>query len=139
MLYAFRCKNCGRLHTSDDAAEAEHPHACTVCGGGVVFNEKIQQLSRELADPKLTLERRLAIATEIAAAAKAVTKTIQPDNWDILHTMNPEQLKLHGLEPHHVEKHTPWPASQPGREPQHVVVDAQDSGTTILDKASRVE
>lgn len=35
---AFRCKNCGRLHTSDDAAESQHPHSCRVCGAGVSFN-----------------------------------------------------------------------------------------------------
>lgn len=34
---AFRCKKCGRVHTSDDAAEAKHPHACQVCGAGVTF------------------------------------------------------------------------------------------------------
>ena len=37
--YAFRCKNCGRLHTSDDAAEASHPHCCKVCSSGIVFDK----------------------------------------------------------------------------------------------------
>jgi len=33
MLYAFRCRSCGRLHTSADAGEATTPAACRVCGG----------------------------------------------------------------------------------------------------------
>ena len=35
---AFRCKACGRLHTSDDAAEAAHPYCCRVCSAGVTFS-----------------------------------------------------------------------------------------------------
>lgn len=40
MKNAFRCKNCGRLHTSDDAAESAHPHACCVCDAGVRFDTR---------------------------------------------------------------------------------------------------
>ena len=37
MKYAFRCNKCGRLHTSEEAAEAAHPGSCRVCGAGVKF------------------------------------------------------------------------------------------------------
>lgn len=40
MSFAFRCKNCGRLETSDNAGESDTPHACVVCGCGVQFDSK---------------------------------------------------------------------------------------------------
>lgn len=40
MKYAFRCKTCGRKEVSDNAAEAQHPHCCCVCGAGVGWTPK---------------------------------------------------------------------------------------------------
>lgn len=37
MPHAFRCKNCGHLHTSEQAGEEKHPAACSACGHGVSF------------------------------------------------------------------------------------------------------
>ena len=46
MKHAFRCDSCGRLHTSDDAAESDHPHACKVCGAGTEFDRRGLKLFR---------------------------------------------------------------------------------------------
>ncbi len=82
-LKAFRCKNCGYLEDSDNAAEAPHPHACRVCGEGVSFH------------PKTGL------------------KTINPDNWEVLADATPERLTELGLTPEQVERHTPRKAGTP--------------------------
>lgn len=81
-MHAFRCKNCGRLHTSDDAAEASHPHACQVCGAGVSF------------DPRTG------------------AKKVEESNWERLAAATPERLEELGLTAERVEAHTPWPKGE---------------------------
>ncbi len=82
--FAFRCKQCGHLHTSDDAGEATHPHACRVCGGGVSFHPR----------------------TGI--------KTLDPTNWEKAVDMSDERLLELGLEKHQVHAHKPAPAGKTG-------------------------
>lgn len=109
-LWAFRCKNCGRLETSDHAAEGEYPHACRVCGAGVVFRhaELAAMLTREGADIP-------ALAAEIARCDPA-TKRLVPENWEVLADAPPERLAELGLSPDRVEAHEPWPR---GEVPEH--------------------
>jgi len=38
MKFAFRCRNCGHLHTADHAGDNDVPHACCVCGKGVKYD-----------------------------------------------------------------------------------------------------
>lgn len=38
MAFTHRCKNCGRLETGDHAGINAIPHACRVCGSGVIWN-----------------------------------------------------------------------------------------------------
>ena len=40
MAAAFRCKNCGHLHSGEYAGDNAIPHACVACGAGVKFNNK---------------------------------------------------------------------------------------------------
>jgi hypothetical protein len=80
--FAFRCKNCGRLHTSEAAAEALHPHACCVCGSGVSFHPQ----------------------TGI--------KTVDPENWEVLADCAPERLAELGLIPEQVLRHAPWKSGE---------------------------
>ncbi len=84
LKYSFRCRECGRLETSEQVCEADHPHACRVCGGGVSFNPR----------------------TGI--------KTLNKDNWDVLADMTDAALSKIGLTRNDVEKHTPLPATNSG-------------------------
>lgn len=82
MKYAFRCKFCGHLETSAQAAESPHPVACAVCGHGVSFHP----------------------VTGI--------RKIDKDNWDILAGMKTPELQKIGLTPADVEVHVIWPGKQ---------------------------
>ena len=135
MKYAFRCKNCGRLHEADHAGENEHPHACCVCGAGVSYNDTVHILSEELADPTLTLERRMAIAQELSKAAMTTTKVIKKDNWEVLHLCDDRQLSNYGLTRDDVAEHKPCKSPGHARAPQHVVVHGVEE-SLITDKAS---
>jgi hypothetical protein len=108
--FAFRCKSCGRLHTSDYAAEGETPHACAVCGKGVVFRHV--ELAAKLTEPGADIP---ALAAEIAKCDPA-TKRLVPENWEVLADAPPERLAELGLTPEHVEAHEPWPR---GQVPEH--------------------
>jgi hypothetical protein len=103
---SFRCRNCGRLETSDHAAELELPAACRVCGAGVVFRhaELAAMLTREGADVP-------ALAAEIARCDPA-TKRLVPENWEVLADAPPERLAELGLAPESVAAHEPWPRGQ---------------------------
>ena len=114
-MYAFRCKHCGHLHTSNDAAEAPHPHACKVCGAGVTFGNQHSVLAREIIDPKLTQKQRTEMVKKFSQTA--TNKTVQPDNWEVLADATDERLKELGLTKADVEKHTPWKAGTT-REPR---------------------
>jgi hypothetical protein len=103
---AFRCKNCGRLETSDHAAEGEFPHACRVCGAGVVFRHA--ELAAMLTEPGADVP---ALAAEIARCDPA-TKRLVPENWEVLADAPPERLAELGLTPEQVAAHEPWPRGE---------------------------
>jgi hypothetical protein len=98
MKYAFRCKNCGRLETSDQAAECSHPHACRVCGDGIRYDSRTGKKTPMLGD-----------------------------NWEVLADASPGRLAEIGLSPDQVEKHKHWPKKSPGREPQQLSLTANES------------
>jgi hypothetical protein len=108
--FAFRCRTCGRLETSDHAAELYLPAACRVCGAGVVFRhaELAAMLTQEGADIP-------ALAADIARCDPA-TKRLIPENWEVLADAPPERLAELGLTPEQVEAHEPWPR---GQVPEH--------------------
>lgn len=128
--FAFRCKQCGRLHTSDHAAEAPHPHACSVCGGGVIF--KHQELADEL-DAALEAgdkDRAKELVAQIRGCDPAAKKLL-PDNWEVLADAEPERLKELGLEPEHAVKHAAW-SKEDGieRDPVHLTREAAEANAT---------
>lgn len=105
-MFAFRCKECGHLHDAKQAAEADHPHACRVCGAGVSFNPRTG------------------------------FKTVDPKNWEKLCEATPERLAELGLKPEHVEKHVKWPSTKPeGQTPMNQIRVARD-GPKAQDKAT---
>jgi hypothetical protein len=108
--FAFRCKNCGRLETSDHAAEGEFPHACRACGAGVVFRHA--ELAAKLTEPGADVP---ALAAEIAKCDPA-TKRLVPDNWEVLADATPDRMAELGLTPGQVTAHEPWPR---GEVPRH--------------------
>lgn len=77
-MYAFRCKNCGRLEHGDNAGENVVPHSCTVCGHGVSFHPQ----------------------TGI--------KNFHLENWEILHECHANRLQELGLKTEQVYKHEPF-------------------------------
>src|SRR3954451_443794 len=95
-IWSFRCKNCGRLETSDHAAEGEFPHACRVCGAGVVFRHA--ELAAALTEPGADIP---ALAGQIARCDPA-TKRLVPENWEVLADAPPERLAELGLSPEQV-------------------------------------
>jgi hypothetical protein len=120
---AWRCKQCGFLEVSDAAAEAEHPHACRVCGGGVVFD--MHAIAAKLLTPGITPKETAEIVQAMLKTSPA-SKTIHKDNWEVLADATPTRLKELGLEAGQVERHVPWPRSSPDRPPQAVAASAQD-------------
>lgn len=131
MAHAFRCKSCGRIESADAAGECQHPHACSVCGAGVILNPKTKALAGELADPNTTVERRVAIAAELLQLANTGdnTKLIHADNWEHLCDATDERLAELGLSRSDVVKHTPVP-SQMNRSPQNLVRTATEGVAT---------
>lgn len=97
-VYAFRCNACGRLHTSGDAAEAAHPHACRVCGGGVSF------------DPR------------------SGARTVDDGNWEVLADASDERLADLGVSRDDVGAHEPWKVGETAeaRAPRRVEAGASD-------------
>lgn len=75
MAHAFRCKNCGRLETSDNAGESDVPHACCACGSGVAFD------------------------------SKTGIKTLVKDNWEVLALCDEARLTELGLSQENVCAH----------------------------------
>jgi hypothetical protein len=147
---AFRCKNCGRLETSDHAAELDLPAACRACGAGVVFRHA--ELAAKLTEPGADVP---ALAAEIAKCDPA-TKRLVPENWEVLADAPPERLAELGLTPEHVAAHEPWPRGEvperhrerhfgvggpppearPGRAPRAVAVEGRE-GAAAQDAAGR--
>jgi hypothetical protein len=107
MTLAFRCKSCGHLHHAEHAGDNVLPHSCLVCGRGVRHGPDFENIAARLIKPDLSAEERKELAAEIAAAQNNLTKTLQPDNWEVLADCTPEQLKDYGLAPEHVCRHVP--------------------------------
>ena len=117
---AFRCKSCGRLHTSDDAGEANHPGACSVCGAGVIFGQGHDEFAKAIVDPKLSHEQRTEMARKFSG--KATKWTHVPENWEILADANDARLAELGLKKEDVEKHVPLAPGQITRPPHEIIV-----------------
>jgi hypothetical protein len=125
--YAFRCKVCGRLHEAGHAGDNELPHACQVCGAGVVFRHA--ELAEELKKPGLTPERIVAIANEIGKCDPA-SKRLVPENWEVLADATPQRLQELGLTPEVVAQHVPAVTKESAKKPQAITVQAVERLTT---------
>lgn len=90
-IAAFRCRNCGHLEDSGHAGENMVPHACSVCGAGVILKPRLTQLSAELGNPACSEERRIAIAKELTTLGNE-PKQLDPSNWEVIgeHTPMPK-------------------------------------------------
>lgn len=129
---AFRCRACGHLHAAEHAGECPVPHACAVCGAGVRHGPDFKAIAARLIKPGLTDAERATIAQEVAAAQNNLTKTFDPDNWEILADAPAEALASYGLSPDMVARH------QASGEPQSskaIFVNVAD-GIGIQDKVS---
>ena len=133
-LVAFRCRNCGRLHEAGHAGEHEVPHACRVCGAGVVFRH--QELAADLQAALETGDKDKAkrLAAEVGRCDPA-SKRLVSDNWEVLAEATPERLTELGLTPEQVEAHEPWPKAASEDHPaRHIAVTAHD-GPASADNA----
>jgi hypothetical protein len=132
-MHAFRCRQCGHLHHAGAAGESKTPHACAACGAGVTFAPRSKVLMQELCKPDLPEAKRIELVAELERLSRpgADPKRLDPDNWEVLAECPHERLAELGLEPHHVEKHAPWPRGhQPSRPPQDLVRQAGESAET---------
>lgn len=103
--YSFRCKHCSHLSSSENAGECAHPHACQVCGRGVVFER--DKIADAMMKDGITKEELIALANKLRTTDPAA-KEIDPSNWEHLHECSPERLKELGIEAHQVKKHQPF-------------------------------
>lgn len=122
---AFRCRNCGRLEGPDVAGENSLPHACSMCGAGIVLNPRTAELAEALADPDLPADRRRGIAAELAKLARVGEneKHADPDNWEVLADLDDEALESYGVvRAHVVPPHAEFEAevADDGGEPRRV-------------------
>lgn len=109
--YAFRCRNCGRLVSSEDAGERDFPAACPICGHGIEFD---------------TLTGN---------------KTYVEDNWIVLANLSDEELEAERVrhtdagdfeywakDEIKIQKHKAAPSTIPeGREPQNIEATVEDA------------
>jgi DNA-directed RNA polymerase subunit RPC12/RpoP len=116
---AFRCKKCGFLEVAEQAGENELPHACPVCGGGVVINPRAQELARKLADPETSNSLRQSLTSEFVrvSQAEAGTKVLDPDNWEVLADLPETRLKKMGLSKKQVVRHSEKTGLKAGAKP----------------------
>lgn len=105
--YAFRCKNCGRLETSEQAGERGFPAACPSCGYGVRYDPITGQKS-----------------------------FLDGENWEVLADLPADEQKAlhddHAREDM-IIAHTPAEAQPVNREPQVIEVSATE-GLTHVDE-----
>ena len=119
---AFRCRNCGRLHEAEHAGHNSVPHACRVCGHGVVFSNTIEQA---LAHEHVTRHPRAVEAISRATPTRAykdgeriidmslpgatMYKVLVSENWEVLADATDERLAEIGAPREHVCRHVPVP------------------------------
>lgn len=128
MKYAFRCKNCGRLEGSAAAGECEHPHACRVCGAGVVMTMNHPNTLMALAD-----QHGAHVEFKSMPVGAGIHKVIDHTPWEILAECDAERLAEIGLGYDDVEEHVPA-ASTSDASPRLVDRTAYE-GTKMKDKA----
>lgn len=131
--YAFRCKQCGRLHEAEHAGDNELPHACQVCGEGVRHGPDFRGLAEELCKPDLPAERRKQIADHLRAGHNDTTKTLVQSNWEVLSDCTPERLKELGLTKGQVKRHDG--KGQPNVISTKVVAAYATEGTKVKDSS----
>lgn len=138
MKHAFRCKNCGFLHTSDEAGEADHPHSCRVCGKGVTHSAVHHEIDQLISKGDVNGMQNLANRVKNREIdLNDQTKTIYPDNWEILADCKPERLAELGLKSEHVEKHVPKDGPK-GRVPRNIRVFTEDGAGITKQNLSEV-
>lgn len=111
-IASFRCKACGHLEDSGAAGENAVPHACSVCGAGVIERPRLKALMDEMANPETTPERRQAIAKE-SIRMGAETKQLDPSNWEVLVECSEKRLRELGLSKKDICKHEPTVKTEP--------------------------
>ena len=123
-IVSFRCQNCGHLHEADHAGENDVPHACCVCGAGVIQSPKLKALANEIGQADCPPERRMAIANEMRNLGDD-RKQLDPSNWEVLSECTDARLHELGLDHDCVCKHEPKVKSDPqiGRNVEVLAVD----------------
>lgn len=145
MKYSFRCKNCGHLEGGDAAAESTHPHACRVCGRGIIFamtpedalkHEHAQshkEALAKIAPNHLTDENNYPIGGRVCKLPFGV-KFVMYENWETLWDAKPERLKELGLTLEEIKEHVPWEKKGNNPTPKSTSVEATEN-LAATDKA----
>lgn len=126
-MVSFRCRKCGHFEPSGHAAESPQPHACSVCGGGVVFTAEPVKVLAELKAkyPDHNFKEYPVVP--------GIKKIIDHTNWEILHDATDARLEELGLKREQVEKHLAGPTTE--RVAKGINVSAHD-GVGSTDRAN---
>ena len=104
LLKAFRCKACGHLHHAGHAGDNALPHACCVCGSGVVLGMDPADMHAILTDPDLSEEQKVERIETLARRSQGAKKYV-PENWEVLAGCDDKTLAKYGLTRDQVTKH----------------------------------
>jgi len=126
--FGFACKNCGKLIHAQHAGENEVPYSCPNCGAGIhigydpmAFHEHMESMIPK--GKALTAKEVTELSKKIHEKVKALPtqRTCFPDNFIVLHELDEDKLKHHGLTKAQVVKHVPHAKVPKERPPQNII------------------
>lgn len=148
-MYAFRCVNCGHLEGAEHAGECHVPHACRVCGRGVVFGRTPQEvLTHEHChghrDKLTALHESGHLTKHFTSGGRCVPlpaplgyKFLIHENWELLADATDARLAELGLTRAEVCSHKPTKfAASRNESESKLIVTGMTDGVVTTDGAS---
>lgn len=112
--FAFRCKNCGVLETSEQAGERNFPAACRNCGAGVEYDP--QSGVKNYLD-----EKNWIVLADLTPEELEEQRVVKKASGDTYSYWDSKDVKI--------VKHKAAPSTIPeGREPQEI---SREAGETL--------
>ena len=111
--YAFRCKNCGALETSEQAGERDFPAACRICGHGVRYDPLT-------GDKEYLNEENWTVLSDLSSEELEKERVVKKSDGKEYAYWDSDDIKI--------VKHKAAPSTVPeGREPQAIEREAEES------------
>lgn len=101
----FRCKTCGHLESAEHAGEDHLPHACSVCGNGVIFAQSREDVIAK--HPPATVLSAEEFEDRVVLAPPWGVKFLVFENWEVLADATPERHEELGVDLATVTRHEP--------------------------------